>query len=285
MRIGLNPSLWPRSAPYPEIAEIAAELGYSGIEGMREFFDQPQAMASLLADTELELTGGYFAANWFDPDWRQREFDALRAVAERYADCGAGIIVAAQTGSPHRFATAGHFPEGRADGLSDWQWGYLGEGLSLAGEFLAEEFGLQLGFHNHAGTFVETQEECDALIDRTDPDAVALAPDTGQLLYGGIDPLAFFETNLERIAYVHLKDVDGQVLEDSIDAGLSFREASLDGVFTPLGQGECAIGEVAALLSESDYRGWLVVEQDYSPLDPAIAAGESLEFLASQLGS
>lgn len=285
MRIGLNPSLWPRSAPYAEIAEIVAELGYAGIEGMREFFDQPRAMASLLADTELELTGGYFAANWFDPDWRQREFDALRAVAERYAECGAGFIVAAQTGSPHRFATAGHFPEGRADGLSDWQWGYLGEGLSLAGEFLAEEFGLQLGFHNHAGTFVETQEEYDALIDRTDPETVALAPDTGQLLYGGIDPLAFFETNLERIAYVHLKDVDAQVLEDSVDAGLSFREASLEGVFTPLGQGECAIGEVVALLSESDYRGWLVVEQDYSPLDPAIAAGESLEFLASQLGS
>ena len=285
MRAGINPSLWPRSAPYSEIAEIVAELGYQGIEGMREYFDQPRAMESLLADTGLELTGGYFAANWFDPDWRQREFDALRAVAERYADCGAGFIVAAQTGSPHRFATAGHFPAGRADGLSDWQWGYLGEGLSLAGEFLTEEFGLQLAFHNHAGTFVETQEECDAMIARTDPETVALAPDTGQLLYGGIDPLAFFETNLDRIAYVHLKDVDAQVLEDSIDAGLSFREASLDGVFTPLGQGECAIGEVVALLAESDYRGWLVVEQDYSPLDPAIAAGESLEFLAGQLGS
>ena len=284
-RIGIVPSLWPSAAPYPEIAGILAELGYQGVEGMREFFDQPRAMASLLADNELELSGGYFSANWFDPDWRQREFDALRTVAERYADCGAAFIIAAQTGSPHRFATAGHFPEGRADGLSDWQWGFLGEGLSQAGEFLVEEFGLQLAFHNHAGTFVETEEECDALIARTDPGTVALAPDTGQLFYSGIDPLAFFETNLERITYVHLKDVDAQVLEDSIDAGLSFREASLDGVFTPLGEGECAIGEVVALLAESGYGGWLMVEQDYSPLDPAIAAGASLEFLASQLGT
>ncbi len=283
MPISIVPSLWPASAPYPEICEVLTTLGFEGTEGMREFADDPAGLKNLLADCELALSGGYFAANWFDPAWREREFDELRFLAERLADCGAGFVVAAQAGSPKRYATAGHYPQGRADGLSDWQWGFLGEGLSLAGEMLEAEFGMALAFHNHAGTYVETAEECDLLLDRTDPETVLLAPDTGQLLYGGIDPLSFFETNVQRIGYVHLKDVDAQVLEDSIAAGLSFQQATREGVFTPLGQGDCGIAEVVSLLGESGYAGWLVVEQDYSPLDPAIAAGESLEFLTAHI--
>ena len=284
MQIAVNPLLWPREAPYAEIVEILAELGFAGVEGMREYSNRANLFARLLADAGMRLSGGYYAANWFDSAWRDREFDGLRQIGERYADCEAEFVVAAQSGSPHRFATAGHFPEGRADGLSDWQWGFLGEGLSLAGEMLAHEFGLRLAFHPHAGTYVETEEECDLLIARTDPQTVSLAPDTGQLLYSGIDPISFFKGNLDRIEYVHLKDVDAQILEDSLDAGASFRQATLDGVFTPLGQGECPIGEIVAMLGENDYDGWLVIEQDYSPLDPAIAVGASLEYLSAQIG-
>ena len=38
------------------------------------------------------------------------------------------------------------------------------------------------------------------------------------------------------------------------------------------------------MLGENDYDGWLVIEQDYSPLDPAIAVGASLEYLSAQIG-
>lgn len=267
--------------------ETVSTLGYDGVEGAREFLDppQPEALSSMLDSEGLLLPGGYYAANWFDMDWRPREFNALRQRAELYAGVGAKYLVAASAGSPHRMATAGHMNEGRSDGLSDYQWECLGEAVSLAGELVQVEFGMQLVFHNHAGTYVETAHEVDRFISLTDPNTVFLAPDTGHLAYASIDSTDFIARNISRVRYVHTKDIDLDLLSNGIETGTGYYELVQNGVFTPVGAGALDFEAILGVLSEADYAGWIIVEQDFTLTDPDVAAGMSIDHLKSLIGS
>ena len=214
-----------------------AEIGFLGVEGARDHFGQSAQLRLLLADAGLEMTAGTFAANWFDNEWRPRELEGVRRSAEFYAGVGARYFVAGSLGSPHRFLTAGHPRTSRAEGLSDYQWEFLAETVSAAGEICRDEFQLQLVFINRAGSFVESREEIDRFVSLVDPQTVYLAADTGQLFYGGADPTEFFERNVDRIKYVHLKDVNPDVYEQNIAGGGSYRDfVEMEG-FTEVGSG------------------------------------------------
>ena len=275
---------WPADRPLDQILAEMAEIGFLGIEGARDYFGKSAQLQVLLADAGMELTAGTYAANWFDKEWRPRELEGLRHSAEFYAGVGAGYIVIGSLGSPQRFLTAGHPRSSRTEGLSDYQWEFFAETISMAGEICLDEFQLQLVFLNRAGSFVESREEIDRLVSLTDPQTVSLAADTGQLFYGGVDPTEFFERNVERIRYVHLKDVNPDIHEQNIADGGSYRDfVKMEG-FTEVGSGAVDFEAVIEILKGGGYDGWLVIEQDYTSRDPAVAAGASLEHVNSLLG-
>ena len=72
---------------------------------------------------------------------------------------------------------------------------------------------MRVAFHHHAGTYVETPEETDRLMEMTDPELVGLCFDTGHYLYGGGDILEVTHKYADRIWYVHLKDLWPEKLE------------------------------------------------------------------------
>ena len=284
MRVGISHLQWPADRAFDQVLAETAEIGFLGVEGARDYFGQSAQLRLLLADAGLEMTAGTYAANWFDKDWQPRELEGLRRSAEFYAGVGAEYFVAGSLGSPHRFLTAGHPRSSRTEGLSDYQWEFFAETVSTAGEICLDEFQLQLVFLNRAGSFVESREEIDRLVSLADPQTVSLAADTGQLFYGGADPTEFFERNIERIRYVHLKDVNPDVYEQNIAGGGSYRDfVEMDG-FTEVGSGAIDFEAVIEILKGGGYDGWLVVEQDYTSRDPAVAAGASLEHVNSLLG-
>ena len=284
MRVGVSHLQWPSDRPFDQILAEVADIGFLGVEGAREYFGRSAQLRTLLADVELQMTAGSYAANWFDKEWMSRELDGLRSSAEFYASVGAEYLVAGSVGSPHRFRTAGHLPSGRSDGLSDYQWELLAETVSAAGEICLNEFELPLVFINRAGTFVETGEEIDRFVSLTNPETVFLAADTGQLFYAGIDPTEFFERNVNRIRYVHLKEVNSDVHEQTVVGGGSYRDfVEMEG-FPEVGTGAIDFEAVIKILKGGGYDGWLVIEQDYTPRDPAVAAGASLEYVHSLLG-
>ena len=45
---------------------------------------------------------------------------------------------------------------------------------------------------------------------------------------------------------------------------IAFRQAVIDGMFTPLGEGDVDISGVIRTLEAAGYRGWYVLEQDAS---------------------
>jgi inosose dehydratase len=98
---------------------------------------------------------------------------------------------------------------------------------------------------------------------------------------GGIDPSEVVRAHPERIAYIHLKDVDGDVLDGVRRDGVGFDDAVRRRVFTELGRGRLDVPGLLAALRAIDYAGWLIVEQDSSWHAPAESARISRDYLRS----
>ena len=71
---------------------------------------------------------------------------------------------------------------------------------------LAKEYGLMLGYHNHAGDFVEVEGELllDYVLAHTDEDKMFLQLDVHNM--GGHDPMYYLTQYPDRVKLLHLKD-------------------------------------------------------------------------------
>ncbi len=100
--------------------------------------------------------------------------------------------------------------------------------------------------------------------------AIGLTLDTGHLLLGGGEPTEALSEWAGRINHLHLKDADRRVVEEVVRNGRDMRAVWTDRAFVPLGDGDLDLVEVMNRVLDSDFTGWLVVEQDVvpSPDDP-----------------
>ena len=74
--------------------------------------------------------------------------------------------------------------------------------------------------------------------------------------------------------HVHVKDVVGDLAEQVRSGQTTFKQATLDGMFPPAGDGDVDIAGVIAVLEADGFDGWYVLEQDVSlDADPAPGAG------------
>jgi inosose dehydratase len=89
---------------------------------------------------------------------------------------------------------------------------------------------------------------------------VKICLDTGHAVVGGGDPVELARTARDRIAHVHLKDVEPRVLERVRARELTVEQAWERNLFCPLGDG--CVDFDAVLAELGDYAGWAVVEQD-----------------------
>jgi inosose dehydratase len=115
--------------------------------------------------------------------------------------------------------------------FDDEQWARLVDGLHEVGK-LTQDAGLELCYHHHMGSGVQTRAEVDRLMAATDPDLVHLLLDTGHLLWGGDDPLELARAHANRIRHVHLKDVRRAVMDEAVANRWSFYDGMMAGVFT-----------------------------------------------------
>jgi inosose dehydratase len=143
-------------------------------------------------------------------------------------------------------------------------WNQVGE--------LAAASGLGLALHYDCLGAVHTEDELKQLLAATDPALVGLALDTAEFTIGGIDPVAFYEHNLDRVTHVHLKDTR------YADSGEEYRMPGAETTmlrggggrhierwFYEIGTDDGLVdvpGFVAALRNH-DFPGWVVVESDH----------------------
>ncbi|MGH9245056.1 MAG: TIM barrel protein [Acidimicrobiales bacterium] len=241
------------------------------------------ALTALVRRHGLRLLGGFVPLVLHEPSRRPA---ALAAAART-----AAVLAAADA---EVFVTAAVVDDGwsRRRPLGDEQWSHLFQMLDEIDDLTAEH-GLRQVVHPHVDTVIETEDDVRRVHDGT---AVGWCLDTGHLAIGGTDPLAFAEEAGDRVAHVHLKDVD-QAVADRLNAGdVDLMAAVHAGLFRPLGDGALPVADVIETLERGGYRGWYVLEQDValsgSPAEgdgPVQDVARSIDFVrsvfASQVGT
>jgi len=223
-------------APQRVLAEMR-EVGLTATE-----YGPPGYLsADILAEYGMSAVGGFVPVVLHDP--------ALD-VSTVLDSARAGVVVlAAATGRAGYDAR----PVLDADG-----WSVLVSNVNELARQAAQR-GLTVALHPHVGTMVERTDEVLRVLEGT---TVPLCLDTGHLLIGGTHPARLAKDVPDRIAHVHLKDVDDALATGVRLGDLGYHAAVRQGLYRPLGRGDVDVAGIVAALTAAGYAGWYVLEQD-----------------------
>lgn len=188
--IGSAPDSWgvwfaddPLQTPASRFLDEVAEAGYEWIE-LGPYGYLPTDAAELsdeLAKRDLKVSAGtIFAAlhrpDHYDEAWAQVELvaDLTRAVGGTHL-----VVIPGQW----RSDKTGEALEPRE--LDEAGWQRLASGMDRLGADVKERYGLQMAFHSHADTHVDTQDQIERFLEMTDPEVVKLCLDTGHVSFSG----------------------------------------------------------------------------------------------------
>ncbi len=272
IRLGIAPIAWTND-DMPELGaentfeQCVSEMALAGFAGCEIGCKYPKDPAVL--KKALDLRGLTVANAWFS------SFLTTKPYAETEAEFIRQCDFLKATGSERiGVSEQGHSIQGQDKPIftakyvmNDAEWKTLCEGLNSLGR-IAKSKGMELVYHHHMGTVVQTAEETDRLMAGTSPDAVGLLFDTGHFAYSGEDPLAVAVKHAARIRHVHLKDIRPEKVKAVRDGGLSFLAGVRMGAFTVPGDGAIDFPPIFQALSDAGYSGWMLVEAEQ---DPALA--------------
>ncbi|MDB5099755.1 MAG: Myo-inosose-2 dehydratase [Cyanobacteria bacterium RYN_339] len=279
MRFGTVPILWANddvpdlsaNPPYQEILKAIQQSGFEATELGSSYPRDPEVLRNELAAHGLTLSGAYYCPGLTEPEKVTQALAEVDDFLDFLQAAGCSYLVAAEPIEPRRSAIAGRVHEVGGVQLSDSQWETLSNGLNEVG-VRCQKRGLQLVFHNHAGTWVETPLELKRLLNQTDSALVGLCLDTGHYTFGGGNAVEAVDQYHRRLRYVHFKDLDAKVKAAVTAGGHNFMEALRRRVFPELGKGCVDLAGVAERLLAHGYDGWVVAEQDTTNLEPCDAA-------------
>lgn len=279
--VGCGQITWRQFRPgqegeWPEervLAEIAA-AGYDGAPASPQAGRSAAETLALYARHRLTPAPGYLGAAFWQEDQRAQILERAERQAAFAREVGCGELYVAAggfdyvtSGGQTRRQLAGHV--GGADALSADEYRRFAETLNRVGEITLNE-GVRSCFHNHVGTVIETREEIDRLLSLVDRDLVWLGPDTGHLAWAGVDVLQFCRDYLDRIATLHLKDIDAGVAQRGRAEGWDYGTFTKGGVFVELGEGCVDFPALFDTLRGAGFAGWVIAETDVTQKPTAL---------------
>jgi len=279
--------------PYERILDEILSAGYTGTElGPYGYFaTDPEVLAESLKRRGMSLLSSFVPVPLADASKQETVIQHVRKVGALLSALGAKVLVLsdAQTAKRQQLASRVHL-DGR-DSLTIQQWKQVGRIIGEV-ERTAGEFGLSLVFHPHVATYVETPAEVEHLFESLASTQVGLCLDTGHCVYGGGDPAGEAKKYRSLLRYLHIKDINAGVLGESRRKNLNFEQAVGAGIFSPIGEGCIDFEGLFRFLAESQYSGWMVVEQDViygktivPPVESMRASLSYLKKLAANLES
>jgi len=247
----------------------ATELGPDGY-----LPSDPAALAEIIGRHGLSIVAGFVPAVLYTDRHAPSSLAYVRRAAATLAAAGAHVMVLG--------------PDSHYDGydrsitLDDTEWTTFFQNLGTV-EDIAGEHGLVTALHPHWGMAVCVMDDVERFLESS---TCAMCLDTGHLYLAGADAVGVAKMAADRVAHVHLKDVDAAAAERVRSGKVPFRRAVIDGMFKPLGQGDVDIAGVISQLEAHGFTGWYVLEQDTALADepatgegPAADAGVSVAYL------
>ena len=272
IRIGNAPCSWgvefaddPRNPPWKRVLKECKQAGFDGIElGPVGYApEDPALLKDGLDEFGLTLIGGVVFRAFHDPaKWDDVMDGAVRTCKALVAN-GAQHLVLIDSISPRRAPTAGRAAE--AEQMDSAEWAAYADRFRTIAHMGTEEYGLTVGIHAHAAGFMDFEPELERLLGEVDDSILKICFDTGHHSYAGFDPVAFMRRHMDRISYMHFKDIDPVVKADVIAKRTGFYDACAQGIFCKLGLGDVDFPAVRQLLLDSGFEGWCTVEQDCDP--------------------
>ncbi len=278
---------WEQS--YQKMLDEMVLAGYTGTElGPYGFYPtDPQVLEPELTKRKLKLLGSFVPAVLSDPASTKVVVEHIRKVGGLLAALGAPFLVLADAQSDERDRIAGRVP---ADGSKGWnadQWKQVGRVVAEAAK-VTQDFGLDLVFHPHISTYVETAKETEQFFNVTSATGIGLCLDTGHCAYAGDDSAEEADKYRDILRFVHIKDVNETVLAEVRRTEMNFEHAIAANAFTIIGQGSIDFPQFFGVLKKNGYSGWMVVEQDVkfgaTILPPVESIAASLRYLEEVVG-
>jgi inosose dehydratase len=291
VRLGIAPIAWTnddmpelgKEISFEQCIDEMAEAGFVGSEVGNKYPKDPKVLAAALKPRGLSIASAWFSSLFTTKD-PEETYEAFIKHRDFLHAMGAKVIVVSEQGRSIQGLIDVPLHENKPIFTKE-EWTKLATGLEELGR-LAGEKEMQIVYHHHMGTGVQTFAEVQKLMDLTDPDLVNLLLDTGHIVFAGGDPVKMVENFGNRIKHVHFKDLRPAIVQKSFDDRLSFLQSVKQGVFTVPGDGMIDFAPVIQLLGEIDYKGWIIVEAEQ---DPALAppleyAIKAREYLREHLG-
>ena len=272
LTIGSAPDSWgvwfaddPLQTPASRFLDEVAEAGYEWIElGPFGYLPtDPAQLADELGKRRLKVSAGTIFAALHRPDHYDEAWAQVEAVAKLTKEMG-GTHLVVIPGQWRSDKTGEQIEERTLDAEG---WARLSSGMDRLGRDVMNGYGLQIAVHSHADTHIDTHDEVDRLLELTDPDVVKLCLDTGHVAYSGGDNLKIIADHPDRIAYVHLKQVDPAVVAKVKAEDLPFGEAVALGAMVEPPTGVPDMPPILAALEGLGRDIFAIVEQDLYPVD------------------
>ncbi|PRX45871.1 2-keto-myo-inositol dehydratase [Prauserella shujinwangii] len=273
--LGSAPDSWgvwfpedEHQVPYARFLDELVQAGYRWLElGPYGYLPtEPERLADEVGSRGLRVSGG----TTFGALHRPHEWDDMvahtRKVAELTAASGAHHLVFIPT--MYRDERTGEYTE--SPELTAEQWRDFGNRADELGRILLEEYDVRLCLHPHADSHIQTQREIERYLNESDARYANLCLDTGHVAYGGGDCVDLIRRYAERMGYVHIKQMDADVLRQVREEKLSFGEAVKRGVCVEPPAGVPNPATVLDELAAIDAEVFVIVEQDLYPCAPDV---------------
>ncbi|MFF8905165.1 sugar phosphate isomerase/epimerase family protein [Streptomyces olivaceoviridis] len=274
IRVGSAPDSWgvwfpddPQQVPWERFLDEVAEAGYDWIElGPYGYLPtDPARLTDEVAKRNLKVSAGtVFTGMHRGPAvWEETWAHVSQVAALTQAMGARHLVVIPSFWRDDKTAEILEPPE-----LTAGQWAHLTKGMERLGHEVKETYGLDIVVHPHADTHIDTEEHVERFLDSTDSELVNLCLDTGHYAYCGGDSVKLIETYGERIGYLHLKQVDPDILAEVVAGGVPFGPAVQRGVMCEPPSGVPELGPVLEAAQKLGVELFAIVEQDMYPCEP-----------------
>ena len=269
---GTNPIAWANDddqslgahIPTHQILTEANQIGFDGIEnGHRWPQDDPEALKQMLGGHELKYISGWYSLNLLVRSV-EAEKAAIQPQLDKLKHNGCTICIACETSNSVQTLDV---PVNDRPTLTAEEMAEFGAKVEEIAQYCADQ-GIELAYHHHTGTIVETPDEIDALMAATGP-ATKMLFDAGHCYFGGNgqDPLPVLQRHAHRVRHFHAKNVRPEVMRQVRETGMTFMDGVRAGVFTVPGDPEGGVdfAPMLRVLKDQGYKGWLVIEAEQDP--------------------